>query len=45
MNYKKEDNQDFALKLILMLALQIRGGRIENKQLLEIIKFLEKLKK
>jgi hypothetical protein len=38
---KKTDNREFALKLILMEALQVFQGRRENKRLLEIIKLLE----
>lgn len=41
MRYTKQENQDFALKLILMWALRVRGGRVENKMLLKIIKLLE----
>ena len=48
MNYSKKENKDFALKLILMysqkileLAQDIRADRLENKELLEIIKKLE----
>ena len=41
MNYKKQENQQFALKLTLIWALKIRGGRVDNKTLLKIIKLLE----
>jgi hypothetical protein len=41
MNYSKKDNQDFALKLLLMWALRVRGDRVDNKMLLKIIKLLE----
>ena len=41
MKFNKQANQDFALKLLLMLALEVRGGRVTNKKLLTIIKFLE----
>lgn len=41
MNYKKQENRDFALKLLLLWALKVRGDKIENKMLLKIIKLLE----
>lgn len=37
---KKESKQDLALLLLLMEALEVRGGRRTNKRLLEIIKLL-----
>lgn len=40
MNYTKQDNQDFALKLVLMLALDIKQDRLTNERLKDIIKFL-----
>ena len=54
MKYKKKDNQGFALKLLLMIALNIqqdillvdikpKGDRVGNKKLLEIIKALQNL--
>ena len=51
MSYKKKENQGFALKLLLMIALDIQQDillvdlkgqdRITNKKLLTIIKILE----
>ena len=41
MAYSKEQNREFALKLLLMRALEVRGDRVTNKKLLEIIKALE----
>ena len=41
MAYSKKDNQEFALKLLLMWALKVRGDRATNKELLAIIKLLE----
>ncbi len=38
----KKQNQDFALKLLLMWAVDVRAERVDNKKLLEIIKLLEK---
>lgn len=41
MKYSKKDNEDFALKLLLMEALAVRRGSRTNKQLLAIIKLLQ----
>jgi hypothetical protein len=41
MSYSMKSNEDFALKLLLMEALAVRGGRVKNKRLLAIIKMLE----
>ena len=41
MAYSKQQNEDFALKLLLMYALKVKGGRVINKKLVEIIKMLE----
>jgi hypothetical protein len=38
---KKKENQEFALKLLLMEALAVSAGRETKKRLLEIIKLLE----
>lgn len=43
MKYNKKDNRDFALKLLLMTALEVHQDRATNKRLLEIIKFLQDL--
>lgn len=45
MSYSKESNRDFALKLLLMTALDVRADRKTNKELLEIIKVLSKEEK
>jgi len=55
MKHTKKDNQGFALKLLLMTALDIqqdiilvdikpRGDRFNNEQLFEIIKVLESIR-
>ena len=41
MNYTKQQNKEFALKLLLMWALKVNGDRVENKMLTKIIKLLE----
>lgn len=42
MPYSKKENEDFALKLLLMWALDVKQERVDNKKLLEIIKILER---
>ena len=41
MNYTKQQNKEFALKLLLMWALKVNGNRVENRILVKIIKLLE----
>ena len=42
MNYTKQQNKDFVFKLIFKLLLDILAERKTNKEVLKIIKFLEK---
>lgn len=41
MAYTKKENREYALKLLLLCALKVRGDRATNKELLEIIYLLE----
>ena len=42
MGYTKQEDQEFALKFLLMEALSVRGGRVPQKRLKAIIKLLER---